>query len=174
MKKFTVSILILATLFSITSCGTIAGAITKGKRPVYLIDAPKDLTVKVNGQEQDISSELFASHSDIGASRTVDFYTAAVNLPYKKKMNMQLSTSGGAGSVDLKPKSQSAIFWANLIFAPIVGHIIDAVTKNNKTLGPRYIDVPAVLAGKPKSDWRSKSQLKKYAKKKGRQNMTKA
>ncbi len=172
MKKLVGSICILAIVIFFASCGTIAGALSKGKRPVFLIDVPKDLVVKVNGKELDIELEAFASGGVGNVTNT--YYAPAIQMPYKHPATIQLSSAamGKSGTLDLKPKNQSAIFWGNVIIAPIVGHIIDAVTKNNKTLTPRYIDVPAALAGKPKSEWRSKGKLKRLSKHKGRKNKT--
>jgi hypothetical protein len=49
-----------------------------------------------------------------------------------------------------------AIFFGNMFSFPVVGHIIDAVSKNGKTLKPRYIDVELSPEGKPVADWRGK------------------
>lgn len=64
------------------------------------------------------------------------------------------------------PKGNRGVFLGNLIFAPIVGHIIDAITDNNKSLQPRYIDVTSVLNHIPLEDWPSQKKLKRMEKRK--------
>ncbi len=172
MKTPITLILIIAISFAISSCGTIAGAVTCGKRHFYLIDAPSDLEVSFGGEDQIITSELFASTSLANVTR--DYYTAAVKIPYKNKGDLSLHSTdlGQSAKIEVEPKRLGAIFWGNLIFAPIVGHIIDGVTDNNKTANPRYIDVPAALAGKSKSEWRSQGKLKQHSKQKAKKNTT--
>lgn len=170
MRNLSGLIGLLSIIIFTSGCGTIAGTITKGKRPVFLIDVPKDAVVNVDGKKLDMEMEAFASGGVGNVTNT--YYAPSVKLPYKHNTTIEISSMGRTGIVDLKPTNQSAIFWGNLLFAPIVGHIIDGVTKNNKTLGPRYVDVAAVLAGKKPSEWRSKSKLKKMSKQQGRKNKT--
>lgn len=160
----------IAITFS--SCGTVSNAITGGKRPSFIVNAPKDVVLKLNGQELPIEKELFASSSNIGATATRNFYTAAVNIPYKKPITLEISSpsSGKTATINLKPKRQSAIFWGNLIFFPLVGHIIDGVTNNNKVLTPRYIDVSSVLNNVAFKDWPSQGKLKRMEKSKAKRN----
>lgn len=160
-------------LTTLNSCGTLGNALSGGKRPSFLVNAPKDVVIKLNGEQQDISSEIFAT----GGIGNVDntYYAAAVNMPYKKPLSIQLSSAseGKTSTLDLKPKNSSTIFWGNLIFAPIVGHIIDGVSKNNKVLEPKYIDVTSALNNVPMKDWPSQGQLKRISKSKAKQNTTK-
>lgn len=160
-------------LTSLNSCGTIAGAITGGKRPSFLVNAPKDVTVKLNGETLDITSELFASN--VAGNATRDYYAAAVKMPYKKALTIQLSSAsaGKSTTLDLKPKGISAIFWGNILIAPIVGHIIDGVTNNNKMLQPKYIDVQSALNNIPVKDWPSQGKLKRISKSAAKKNTTK-
>ena len=171
----------IAATFS--SCGTISNAITGGKRPSFIVNAPKDVVLKLDGKELAIKSELFASTSGVTSTTTTaqstltttstrDFYTSAVNIPYKKPVTLEISSasSGKTASINLKPKRQSAIFWGNLIFCPIVGHIIDGVTHNNRVLSPRYIDVASVLNNVALKDWPSQGKLKRLEKSKAKHN----
>lgn len=153
-------------LFAFSSCGTIASSFSGGKRPSFIVNSPADVIIKLDGTPLDISRELFTSSVNIGATATTNFSTAAVNLPYKKAITLEISSpsSGRTGTIELKPKGSSAIFWGNLIFAPIVGHIIDGVTGNSKTLRPKYIDVTSVLNKVPFQDWPSQGQLKRREK----------
>lgn len=154
-----------------SSCGTIAGAITGGKRPSFLINAPQDVTVKLNGEALAINSELFASNNVGKVSR--DYYTAAVKMPYKNPVSIVISSTstGKTATLDLKPKNSSAIFWGNIFIAPIVGHIIDGVTRNNKMLQPKYIDVESALNNVPLKDWPSQGKLKRIAKSGAKKNV---
>jgi hypothetical protein len=160
-RTFTSITLILSALF-FSSCGSIGGALSKHKRPVFLMMAPQDLVVKVDGVQQDIESDIFATYA-VG-NTTIDYYTSSVRLPYKKNVSVEISSEGKTATFELKPKMFGAVFVGNLILFPIVGHIIDAVTKNGKTLKPRYIDVERALEGKAVTDWRGKKKLKRIQK----------
>lgn len=164
IKTFVVLSLAASGLLTMSSCGSIAGAITKGKRPSYIVNSPQDVSIKQNGEALDITSELFASTGFNGT--TIDYYTAAIKLPYKKPLTLEFKSGNRTGTVDLKPKGNRGIFWLNLIFAPIVGHIIDGVTHNNKSLQPRYIDVESVLNHVPLKDWPNQKKLKRIEKRK--------
>ena len=149
-----------------SSCGTIASALTKGKRPSFILNAPADVVIQQDGKVLELELELFTATEYIGTASSTNYYTAAVNLPYKKKTTLVFSsaTLGKTATLELKPKNQAAIFWGNLIMAPIVGHIIDGVTKNNKILKPKYIDVASVLNNVPLKDWPSQGKLKRIEK----------
>ncbi len=153
--------LILSALF-FSSCGTIGSALSKHKRPVFLMMAPSDLVVKVDGVTQDIESDIFATYA-VG-NTTVSYYTSSVRLPFKNKVSVEISSGGKSATFELKPKMFGAVFVGNMFSFPIVGHIVDAVTKNGKTLKPRYIDVERALEGKPVKDWRGKKKLKRIQK----------
>lgn len=164
IKSFAVISLAACGLLGLNSCGSVAGALTKGKRPSYIVNSPADVVIKQNGKELDVALELFAITEGYG--QTLNFYTSAIKLPYKDAVTLQISSGGKTGSVELKPKGNRSIFWGNLIFAPIVGHIIDGVTKNNKSLQPRYIDVESVLNNVPLKDWPRQKKLKRLEKRK--------
>lgn len=164
IKSFVLLSLAASGLLVMSSCGSIAGALTKGKRPSFIVNSPKDVTITKDGKELDVALELFAVTEGYGQS--LNFYTSAIKLPYKNAATLQITSGNRTGTVDLKPKGNRAIFWVNLIFAPIVGHIIDGVTKNNKSLQPRYIDVESVLNHVPLKDWPSQKKLKRIEKRK--------
>ena len=164
LKTFLALSLATSVLLSLSSCGSIFSAFTKGKRPSYIVNSPKDVTIKQDGKPLDITSELFASTGFNGTS--IDYYTAAIKLPYKKPITLEINSGNRTGTIDLKPKGTRYIFWLNLITFPIVGHIIDAVTHNNKSLQPRYIDVESVLNHVPQKEWPSQKKLKRIEKKK--------
>jgi len=164
IKTFVVLSLAASGLLTMSSCGSIAGAITKGKRPSFIVNSPKDVTITKDGKELDVALELFAVTEGYGQS--LNFYTSAIKLPYKEAATLEITSGNRTGTVDLKPKGNRAIFWGNLIFAPIVGHIIDGVTHNNKSLQPRYIDVESVLNHVPLKDWPNQKKLKRIEKRK--------
>jgi hypothetical protein len=161
-------ILAAVCCFALSSCGTIASALTKGKRPSFIVNTPKDIVVKLDGKPLDIELELFASDEYVGTGSSLNYYTSAVKLPYKKKITLEFSSAslGKTGTLELNPKASGAIFWGNVIIAPIVGHIIDKVTKNSKVLKPKYIDVMKVLNNVPMKDWPSQGKLKRQQKRK--------
>ena len=173
-SNLTFSALSVAVLLvsGLSSCGTIADALTKGKRPSFILNAPADVVVKLDGKPLDIELELFASTNIANVSN--DFSTAAVNIPYKKATTLEVSSArlGKTGTVVLTPERSGPIFWGNLLFAPIVGHIIDGITDNNKVLSPRYIDVNSVLNNIPFKDWPSQAKLKRLEKSKAKKNTT--
>ncbi len=145
-----------------SSCGSISGLITKQKRPVFLMMAPSDLTVDVDGERQEITSEVFATQT-IG-NTTYTYYTSAVKLPYKKAVSMTIRSGGKSATFELQPKTFGAVWVGNIFSFPVVGHIVDMATKNSKVLKPRYIDVERALDGKPIKEWRGKGKLKRMQK----------
>ena len=174
LKILTFQILTLAAISMIifSSCGTIGAALSNGERPSFIVNAPKDVVVKLDGKEVDLSLETFAVG---GVGNVTNIYSgAAVNVPFKKPITLEISSasSGKTATVDLKPKNGSVYFWGNLIFAPIVGHVIDGVTDNNKELTPRYIDVASALNKIPFDQWPNQRQLKRIQKSKAKQNVT--
>jgi hypothetical protein len=145
-----------------SSCGTIAGAISKGKRPAFILNAPSDIVIKKDGKVLDIELELFTSTESLGSTASTNYYTAAIKLPYKKSAVLEFSSVslGKTATLEMKPRRYKGIFFLNLITFPIVGHIIDGVTHGNKVLGPQYIDVANVLNNVPVKDWQSQKKLK--------------
>lgn len=163
MKKITNHLFLFFTAtVLLSSCGTISGLVTKGKRPVFLMMAPSDIRVEVNGERQDITKDAFAS------SEYATYYVSSVRLPYKEDLTMVISSGGRSASIDLKSKTFGAVFVGNFFSFPLVGHILDGVTKNSKTLKPRYIDCERALEGKPISEWRSQGKLKRMGKRSAR------
>ncbi len=166
-------LLLLSLAGTLASCGTITGAISK-KRPVSLMLAPSDIEVKANGEPVEVTSEVFDIRSGddltLNLSTTTSYATKGVRLPYKKPVTLELysPSAGKRATIELKSRASGLFFWGNLFSFPILGHIVDGVTKNNHLLKPRYIDVDAALAGKPIKEWRSQSKLKRLQKRKMR------
>lgn len=159
MRKNLNILLLIAVVTGLSSCGSVISLFEKGQgRPVRLMQAPGDLEVYVAGEKKVVTSEVFASYDNITR------YTAGVKLPYKKDLTIELRSQGKSVMVDMKAKGARPYFWLNLFFCPIVGHIIDKSTKNNKMLFPNYVDVEYALQGKPQKEWRGKGKLKRMEK----------
>ena len=169
MKKTILNLLALTTVtLMISSCGTVMSSFSS-KRPVMLMQAPNDIKVKVNGEVVDVTKEYLSSNesSGSGVKISTNYFTRGVRLPYKQDVQMELSSvsQNKTAQFTLKSKGSSLFFWGNLFLLPIVGHIIDGTTKNNRLLSPRYIDVEYALQGKPISEWRGKNKLTRKEKK---------
>ena len=135
-----------------------------------LVDAPKGLQVYANGEAVDIKWEETVSTMKIGSkgdTRT-SYSSPVVKLNKKDKVTLKLVSGSSSEELQLKRKGHSGYFWGNFFFTGLTGFVVDGVTGNGKAQHPNYIDVPALLAGKPISEWRSKSQLKKAIKKSGK------
>jgi hypothetical protein len=150
--------------------GLISKALTHGKSTVSLMQAPEDLQVKCNGVEIPITSEMFATSSNIGATVTTDYYTSAIKLPSKRATTIELysPSQNKRATVELKPKSSRNIIWADIIFTAGASLLIDIPTGSLKMLTPRLLDVESALAGKPRSQWLSHHKLKKMGKRRAK------
>lgn len=135
-----------------------------------MMDAPADLEVKVNGEPVELKKQYYSSNesSGSGVKVTTNYFTSAARISHKQSADIQLysPSQNKTANFTLKPKSSGLFFWANLFTFPVGGHIIDAVTKGNKLMKPRYVDVSAALDGKPVSEWRGKNKLTRKEKKK--------
>jgi hypothetical protein len=162
MKRITTlfSITAILTVF-LTSCGTITGRLSK----VALVDAPRNLSATADGERVDISRDLTVSNLKVGTNGDTynDYYSPVVKLDKHKTVTLKLSSGGSSGSVDLKPKFSGNYLLGNLFLTGLTGTLVDVATGNHRQ-HIRFIDVPAVLAGKPMREWRSKHQLKKAIK----------
>lgn len=152
---------------TLNSCGTIANISKKGKTEVFMIGGPEDLQVSSGGKRLEIESEVFAASSSIGGDATTTYYTAAVNLPRKKKASLELysPSMNKRATVALKPKVWGKIVFLDVVFGGI-GLFVDIPTGNIRTLKPRMVDVQAALAGKPRSQWKSQGKMKRMTKRK--------
>ena len=162
MKQITTLFGIIATMFVLlTSCGTITGRLSK----VALVDAPRNLSATADGERVEISTDLTVSNLKVGTNRDTyyDYYSPIVKLDKHKTVTLKLSSSGSSGSVDLKSKFSGNYLLGNMFLTGLTGTLVDVATGNHRQ-HIRFVDVPAVLAGKPMSEWRSKNQLKKAIK----------
>ena len=162
MKRITTFTSIIAVLFvTVTSCGTITGRLSK----VALVDAPRNLSASADGETVEIKSDLTVSNLKVGAKSDTyyDYYSPVVKLDKHKTVTLKLSSGSSSGSVDLTPKFSGNYLFGNLFLTGLTGTLVDVVTGNHRQ-HIRFVDVPAVLAGKPMNEWRSKHQLKKAIK----------
>jgi hypothetical protein len=165
-KKTIISILLLVNGSTyLTGCGSLSSGISGGKRAVYLINAPYDLKVIANGEEREITREAFA-YTPTSSSSGINYFTSGVKLHYKKRVQLELISGNGTAQVELKPKTRAIYHIATLFIFPIGGNIIDAATKNDKELYPRFIDVQAALSGINQNEWESQGKLKRQTKRK--------
>lgn len=166
-EKSIFNLLLLSVIvYSVSSCGTIMGKMNK----VTLVDAPSNLTAKADGETVDIKTDLSVSTLKVGtnADTYTDYYAPTIKLNKHKTVDLQLSFGSSNGTVNLSPKFSGGYFLGNMFFFGLItGTIVDVATGNHRK-HIRFVDVPAVLAGKPQSEWRSKSQLKKAIKKSAR------
>lgn len=154
-----------AILFS--SCGSLYSAAHHGMRPVYLVDAPKDIEVSVNGVKQKITEDIVMNFEQKGLGNHrygTDFYTRTIRLHYKHnaKIEMYSPSQNKKATVLLKSKGSGAYIATDIIFTACIGLLVDIPTKNYKVLKPRLVDVKNALDDKPIDKWRSKTQLKKF------------
>jgi len=163
MKTLSRLTALMATIVLLSSCGTVLGTISGGKRPVWLMQAPNDIQVKVNGEDVDVKREYLASNESSGGlvSVTTNYFTKGVRVPFKKDVMMELysPSQNKSAKFTLKSKGAGMFFWGNLFLWPVVGHVIDGVSKNNHLLKPRYIDVEYALDGKDINERRRKNKL---------------
>ena len=155
MKQIT----ILATFFSIvflTGCGTVISL----KKPIFLVDAPADLTVEKDGEQLNIANYTFGSSSDVhGAFHDVTAYqTTGVKCKLKKSLTLDLKSGDKKGSVDIARKPAIGGLILEGIFTFGIGTIVDLITGGGYKPDPQFVDVPAVLNNK---DPRTKKEMKK-------------
>ncbi|GAA4462430.1 hypothetical protein GCM10023093_09020 [Nemorincola caseinilytica] len=164
MKQFITIASAICLMSMLHSCATIVNASKKGKTEVFLIDAPGDIQASSNGQSLSKTSEVFAANGRTNGA--VAFYTTAVMLPRKKRATLELysPSTGQKATVALKPKLWGKMVIADALLTAGIGWLIDGPTGNLLTLKPRLIDVPAAMAGKPRSKWRSQGKLKRQTK----------
>lgn len=163
--KIIIGLFFVGNLAYLSGCGTLSSGISGGKRAVYLINAPYDLRVLANGKERKITSEAFA-YTPTSSSSGINYFTSGVKLPFKKRTQLELTSGNQTAVVELRPKTRAVYHIATLFIFPIGGNILDAATKNDKELYPRFIDVQAALSGIDKDKWASQGKLKRQTKRK--------
>lgn len=146
------------TLFS--SCGTIMGTRSK----VHLVNSPSNLVVKADGEAVPIKMDAAMARAPMYSNYIITYYVPTVKINKKKPVELELISGEKSGKTISTPKFSGAYFMGNMFVGGLIsGVAIDLATKSHKQ-HPRFIDVPAVLDGKPKEEWRSKRKLKKEIK----------
>ena len=172
MKKLITVTIACFAIMSFSSCGTLNNALLHGKSSVFMMRAPQDLEIKCNGVILDKTRDVFASksrsHSNgiYKSTTTTNYYQTAIKLNHKKKATIDLYSPSlnKHATVELRPRANRNIIWADILLTSAIGLWIDIPTGNLKTLTPRLIDVESALAGKPRKEWLSQGKLKRMAK----------
>lgn len=148
MKKIS---LIVVCAFALSSCGTLGHA----SRKVFLVEAPSDLTVSLNGAPVEIVQVISASG---GSDHNVSYYPG-LDQKFKKMNSIELTSGKQTSVVKLQTKAQVGLLLVELLVPPFgIATIIDLITGGHRKPEPRYIDVPAYLA---KTKPRSQKELHK-------------
>ncbi len=160
MKKLLLLSFVLPLFFS--SCYTLNYG---GKKPFFIVDAPRDLLVTANDEAMNIDNyTAFRSEQNTGGNtKTVTYYKYPGFLLKLKKQNKLVFGSGGktktVGRVGT-PAIVALVFEGLFTFG--IGAIIDIATGSYRYSKERFIDVPAIFNG---STPRTQKELKKYVKK---------
>ncbi len=172
MKKLLTVVCGCIGLFSLNSCGVLSSALTHGKSTVFMMRAPKDIEVTSGGKKLELTRDVFAAKSRTSSNgiynttTTTSYYATGVKLPSKKKATIEIysPSENKRATVDLKPRANRNIIWADLLLSGGAGLIPDIATGCIKFLTPRLVDVESALAGKPRKEWLSQGKLKRMAK----------
>ena len=136
MKK--ILLLVIICPFVISSCGTL----THASRKVFLVEAPSDLTVSLNGKQVEVVQVISAS----GGSDHNVYYYPGLDQKFKKKNNIELTSGKQTAVVKMHTKAQVGLLLIELLIPPFgIATIIDLITSGHRKPDPRYIDVPAYL-----------------------------
>ncbi len=157
LKKSIFGLLMLAGVsVFIQSCGTIANGlekVNKNQRPVYLWNAPGDVVVESKGVALAVATSEYFKYK---GTHNEKFDLPTFYLPYKEgdiEIKISSASLGKSATLVMKPKLFGWLALANCCLGPPVGFIVDYVTKNDRTMKPRIIDVAAMLNGQDKSTW---------------------
>lgn len=158
MTKTLIFLFIIALLFS--SCLSINYG---GKKPIFLVDAPNNTSVKRNGKELEIKPLVVFRETTgpKGLRTTTKWRYQGVAFKVKRHNLMEFTSSGK--SVQIKFKGNPTLGIVIMVLeTPItlgIGPIVDLATTSYFYPKLRYIDVKSILEGTPP---RSKKELEKY------------
>lgn len=144
MKKI-IAISILASFFA-ASCLTIQGV----KKPIVLVDAPKNTSVNYNGEIVDVEDvTAFREEMTSGNTKNVTLYKyPGVKIKLKKNTELDLKSDNKKGTVKIKTKPAIGLLVFEGLFTFGIGTIVDLATGSFWVTKNRYVDVPAVLDNK--------------------------
>lgn len=159
LKPLAFAVAITSGIF-LSSCATLFSPKTT---PVILVDAPDDLSVKVNGSHASI--ERVQSQAKSGSEVSVTYYAPGLELDKKiKKQTITLNSGGQSKDVEVKLKAAAGVVFLDLMFTGPIGIGVDAATKRWRKAKNRHIDVPAILNGtKPRSQGALKRRIRRQA-----------
>ncbi len=166
--KFGMSLALLTPTLLNTGCATILS----GKNAdIVLYDVPKDLEIKDNSVPVEIVKVFSSAKSRKNYEntiRTTTIYSSpGIQLNKKVKHILELTSGGKSVIIQVKSKLSGGYLFADIFLTGPIGIIIDAATKNWKTLRPKHLDVPALFNGtKQRSAHRLQKDLRKSFKKK--------
>ena len=157
MKKvITLSVL---SSFIATSCLTIPGL----KKPILLVDAPKNTTVIHNGEIVEVEDvTAFREERTQGNIKHVTLYKyPGVKIKLKKNTELDLKSGDKKGTIKIKTKPAIGLLIFEGIFTFGIGTIVDLATGAFWVTKNRYVDVPAVLDNKtPREERELKNKVK--------------
>ena len=157
MKKIiTLSVL---SCFITTSCLTMQGV----KKPIVLVDAPKNTTVNYNGEIVDVEDvTAFREERTSGNTKNVTLYKyPGVKIKLKKNTELDLKSGDKKGTVKIKTKPAIGLLIFEGLFTFGIGTVVDIATGAFWVTKNRYVDVPAVLDNKtPREEKELKNKVR--------------
>lgn len=142
----------------LSSCGSILMGV---KKPLIMVDAPKDLQVKNKhtGEQLAVESVQWGGKRSAASNTATFYYAPGVRFKPHRATMLELSTGEGAVTVPIGKKNMTGILILDIAISWGVFAIIDLANGGVRRHRPRYVDVPAVLAGRPQ---RSEEELQNY------------
>ncbi len=168
MLKTIKNLIVIAILFSMTSCATILSA---NKKIYAIVDPPSDLKVKnlSTGENLDVIDCVVLSESNnaypgkFNSSTTFYNYQGkGVKMKVKKNTQLEFTSNGVSKTIEVTGKGNIKTFWAiwaDIVLTAGVGLIVDLSTGKLKYPYPEYIDVSSLFSNKPQ---RTKKELKAH------------
>ncbi len=140
MKRILFLVLFLFTI-AMYGCGTLTGL----RKPIFLVDAPKDLVVEKDGEAVKIQNLTFNMSSNTRGTEMTAFQYQGVRIKVKHPVTLDLKTADKKGSVDIVGKPAIGALILEGLFTFGIATAVDLLTGGGKKPVPQYIDVPAIL-----------------------------
>lgn len=141
MKKISFFAIVSAFVFS--SCGTVMLGV---KKSVYLVDAPRDLTITKNNESMEIGNITLGSTSSRGNSTVYQYPGFRTKL--KRLNDFEFQSGDKKAIVKIKAKRQFGLLILEGVFTFGAFTVIDLITGGDRKPVPKFIDVPAILEKK--------------------------
>jgi hypothetical protein len=142
MKK--IIIIALACSLFTTSCLTLA----KSRGNLVLVDAPKDITVSVNGTVQEVTKvTAFVDSRTVGnvTTKTYYKYPGVKDFKIRKTMKVDIKHENRTVNVPVKTKRAVGLLILEGVLTFGIATLVDLATGNSWVIKNRFIDVPATL-----------------------------